>query len=94
MPWCAPVTSVGVLRWRAKQIAVTDRRIIRVSGVLTRAVDAAPLEQVTDSTLHRSVLGRIFGYGSVRIETAGQAGSLGTISYVPSPDALYRATLR
>ena len=85
--WC-------VLNWRAEQIAVTDRRIIRVSGILTRTVDAAPLSQITDSTLRRSIPGRILGYGTVRIETAGQADSLGAMTYVPSPDALYRATLR
>ncbi len=85
--WC-------VLRWRAEQIAVTDRRIIRVSGILTTTVDAAPLSQITDSTLRRSILGRILGYGTVRIETAGQADSLATMTYVPAPDALFRATLR
>jgi len=84
--WC-------VLRWRAEQVAVTDRRIIRVSGILVRTVDAAPLEQITDSTLHRSIPGRIFGFGTIRVETAGQAGSLGTMTYVPCPDAFYRATL-
>ncbi len=85
--WC-------VLRWRAEQIAITDRRIIRVSGLVTLRVDAVPLSKITDSTLRRSILGRILGYGTVRIETAGQADSLGTMTYVPSPDALYRATLR
>jgi uncharacterized membrane protein YdbT with pleckstrin-like domain len=82
-----------VLRWRAEQIAVTDRRIIRLSGILTRTVDAAPLEQITDSTLRRSILGRILGFGSIRIETAGQKQALERMDFVPSPDALYRATL-
>ena len=84
--WC-------VIRWRAEQVAVTDRRVIRVSGILVRTVDAAPLEQITDSTLRCSVPGRIFGFGTIRVETAGQADSLGTMTYVPYPDAFYRATL-
>lgn len=90
---CPLVPGWCVLRWRAEQIAVTDRRIIRLSGILTRAVDAAPLEQITDSTLRRSILGRILGFGSIRIETAGQKQALERMDFVPSPDALYRATL-
>jgi uncharacterized membrane protein YdbT with pleckstrin-like domain len=49
--------------------------------------------QVTDSTLRRSIPGRILGYGSLRIETAGQDQSIGAMSYVPHPVALYRAML-
>jgi len=96
--WLGAVAHTGyigvcVLRWRAEQVAVTDRRIIRVSGLVTLRVDAVALSQITDSTLRRTIPGRILGYGTVRIETAGQADSLGTMTYVPSPDALYRATL-
>jgi len=43
--------------------------------------------------LRRSTLGRIVGYGSIRIETAGQKQGLDRLDFVPSPDALFRATL-
>ena len=55
--------------------------------------EGAALEQITDSTLRCSVPGRIFGFGTVRIETAGQADFLGTMTYAPCPDSFYRVTL-
>jgi len=96
--WVGAVAHAGyvgvcVLRWRAEQIAVTDRRIIRVSGLLTIRVDAVPLSQITDSWLRCSILGRVCGYGTVRIETAGQEQSLERLDFVPFPDDVYRATL-
>jgi len=81
------------LAWRTDQIIVTDQRIIRTSGVFTTTVDAVQLEQITDSTYHRSLFGHIFNYGTVRVGSAGQNQSLERIDYVPAPGAIYRATL-
>lgn len=82
-----------VLLWRAEQIIVTDRRLIRISGVFTTTVDDVRLSQITDTSYRRSLLGRIFDYGSIRIESAGQVQALERIDFVPSPGAIYRATL-
>jgi len=82
-----------VLAWRTDQVIVTDQRIIRSSGVFTTRVDAVSLDQVTDSTYHRSLIGHVLGYGTVRIGSAGQNQSLERIDFVPSPGEIYRATL-
>lgn len=42
--WC-------LLKWRVEQIAVTDRQLVRVHGILTTTADAVPLHQITDATL-------------------------------------------
>jgi len=81
-----------ILRWRTDTIMVTDRRIIRVTGLLNLTADAVNLSQVTDATLHQSLIGRILDYGTLRIESAGQRQSLETLDYVPAPSAIYRAT--
>ena len=96
--WLAGVAHTGwvslcVLHWRAEQITVTDRRIIRVSGLLTTVVEAVPVAEITDSVLRRSFLAHVFGYGTVRIETAGQDRSLRVMTYLPHSEALYRATV-
>ena len=52
------------------------------------------LEQITDSTYHRSFLGHLFNYGTVRIGSAGQNQTLERIDFCPDPAAIYRATLR
>jgi len=82
-----------VLAWRTDQLIVTDQRIIRTSGVFTTTVDAVNLDQVTDSTYHRSLIGHVFNYGTLRIGSAGQNQSLERIDYVPDPGEIYRATL-
>ena len=80
------------LAWRTDHIIVTDQRLIRTSGVFTTTVDAVNLDQITDSTYHQSLLGHILNYGTIRIGSAGQNQTLHTITYVPSPAAIYRAT--
>ncbi len=81
------------LAWRTDQLIVTDKRIIRTSGVFTTTVDAVNLDQVTDSTYHRSLIGHVFNYGTVRIGSAGQNQSLERMDFVPAPGDIYRATL-
>jgi len=83
----------SILRWRTDHLIVTDRRLLRIAGIVTVTVDSVPLNQITDATCRQSLTGRILGYGTLRIESAGQADSLGTMTYVPCPDSFYRATL-
>ena len=75
--WC-------ILDWRVEQIAVTDTRLIRVSGILRITVDTVPLTEITDLSLRCSVPGRVLGYGALRIETAGQARTLDRLDFLPS----------
>jgi uncharacterized membrane protein YdbT with pleckstrin-like domain len=66
-----------VLAWRAEQVIVTDRRVLRVSGVLTRRVRSVPLNKLMDVATRRSGLGRLLGYGDISLESAGsQRGGL------------------
>jgi len=81
------------LAWRTDQLIVTDQRIIRTSGVFTTTVDAVNLDQITDSTYHRSLIGHVLNYGTVRVGSAGQNQSLERIDFVPAGDEIYRATL-
>ncbi|MCA1677255.1 MAG: PH domain-containing protein [Actinobacteria bacterium] len=80
-----------VLSWRTEQIAVTDTRLIRVSGILTTTVDIVPLAEITDLSLRCTIPGRILGYGALRIETAGQTRALDRLDFLPH--AVHRAML-
>jgi len=81
------------LSWRTDQLIVTDQRVIRTSGVFTTTVDAVSLDQVTDSTYHRSLIGHVLNYGTIRVGSAGQNQSLERIDFVPDAGGIYRATL-
>ncbi|MDQ3151436.1 MAG: PH domain-containing protein [Actinomycetota bacterium] len=83
----------SILRWRTDHLLVTDRRLLRISGIVTITVDSVPLTQITDTTCTQSLTGRILGYGTLRIQSAGQAPAIERLHYLPTPATLYRATL-
>ncbi|MGH8901988.1 MAG: PH domain-containing protein [Egibacteraceae bacterium] len=76
-------------RW-LDRIVVTNQRIFLVQGVIVRRVAMMPLASVTDLGYTRSILGRLLGYGAVRLESAGQVQDLEHINHLPDPDAFYR----
>lgn len=76
--------------WSAERVVVTDRRFMVVSGVLTRRVATMPLGSVTDMSYVRSIAGRLFGYGELVVESAGQEQALSHLHHIPHPDDFYR----
>lgn len=82
-----------VVAWRVKEVIVTDRRLILVHGVFTSTVDAVNLTKITDTSYRQSFLGHVFNYGSLRIETSGQAQAIERLDFVPAPVDVYQATL-
>src|SRR5687768_8522738 len=62
------------VRYRSKEIVVTDRRVLRVSGVLSKEVIDNGLDAITDLQLKQSWIGRIFDFGDVDILTASETG--------------------
>jgi uncharacterized membrane protein YdbT with pleckstrin-like domain len=80
-----------LFEWQIDRIVVTNRRIIEVSGLITRRVASIPLAKVTDLTYRRTVLGRALGFGELILESAGQKQALDAITYIPRPDEFYRA---
>jgi len=73
--------AAGVLTWLAIDRAtrlylLTDKRILRVSGIITRTSVEIPLHKVTTVVLHRSFSERITSVGSV-LFTSAAAGSGG-----------------
>ncbi|HEX2308542.1 MAG TPA: PH domain-containing protein [Jatrophihabitantaceae bacterium] len=79
-----------VLNWYVEEFAVTDKRVLLVSGLIIRNVAIMPLIKVTDLTYKRDLLGRILGFGTFIIESAGQEQALSRIDFVNHPDEWYR----
>ena len=76
--------------WYIERFVVTDRRVLLLTGILTKRVAIMPLAKVTDLTYERTVVGRLLGYGVFVIESAGQQQALSRIEYIPHPDRLYQ----
>ncbi|CAN5748792.1 hypothetical protein BH20ACT23_BH20ACT23_10150 [soil metagenome] len=76
--------------WQIERVLVTNKRIVEVSGIITRRVASMPLAKVTDLTYQRTPLARALNYGEIILESAGQNQALESISYIPRPDDFYR----
>lgn len=77
------------LDWTINRLLVTDKRIMYLSGVITRRVVVSPLKKVTDLNLSRSWLGELLGYGTIVLETSGQFRQLRNVAYVPQPERVF-----
>src|SRR3990172_7424638 len=62
--------TLDILRWHNGEFIVTSRRVIQSKGILSKRVLDSSLSKINDVILEQSCLGRIFGYGTVKILTA------------------------
>ncbi len=77
--------------WRREWFIATDRRLLLVYGFFIRQVDMMPLGKVTDMTYHRSIPGRLLGYGTFVLESAGQDQALSNLRFIAQPDSTYKS---
>jgi uncharacterized membrane protein YdbT with pleckstrin-like domain len=80
-----------VVDWWVERIVVTDKRFMLITGVFTTRVAMMPISKVTDLTYERSATGRLFGFGTLVVESAGQIQALNRIEYLPRPERVYDA---
>jgi membrane protein YdbS with pleckstrin-like domain len=78
-----------VAEWYYDRFILTNKRVMVISGIIARKVAMLPLARVTDMKYTQSPLGRILGYGTFEIESAGQDQALRKVSNLPNPTDLY-----
>lgn len=78
-----------VAEWSVDYFVITSARLLLTTGLITRQVNMMPLGKVTDMRFERSLVGRLIGYGTFVMESAGQDQALSRINYVPYPEQLY-----
>ena len=66
---------------------VTDTRLIDEWGVANHKSKENPLDKINDIVVEQTILGRIFGYGSISVQTAAKAGET-IIEFVERPEEL------
>jgi len=81
--------AISVWEWNDEWFVATDQRLLLIYGFIIRKVDMLPLSKVTDMTFRRSVMGRLLGYGTFVLESAGQDQALSDIHFIPDPNATY-----
>ena len=60
------------LAWYSQDYLVTNRRVIKVEGILTKRSADSSLEKINDAVLEQGILGRMMGYGDLDIMTAAE----------------------
>lgn len=78
------------IRARNDEFVVTDRRVLRSVGLLSKEHEQAPIEKIQDITVTQGLVGRILGYGDVSLETASERGTL-VFPMIAEPEAFRTA---
>jgi uncharacterized membrane protein YdbT with pleckstrin-like domain len=64
------------LKWRTTHYVFTNERVILREGVFSREGRDIPLGRVNDVSFSHSLIGRMLGYGTLTIESAGERGQV------------------
>ncbi|HEY6740484.1 MAG TPA: PH domain-containing protein [Actinopolymorphaceae bacterium] len=91
IPFAAAMVVLGHASWAALEhhmdrFVITNMRVFRVSGVLTKKVATTPISRILDITVDKPFIGRVLGYGHFIFESAAQEQGLRDIKYVGKPD--------
>jgi membrane protein YdbS with pleckstrin-like domain len=78
-----------IYAWLEDYFVVTSARLLTSGGVFRKSVRMMPLTKVTDMRFERSPIGRMLGFGTFIVESAGQDQALRTIDHLPYPEQLY-----
>jgi membrane protein YdbS with pleckstrin-like domain len=89
----AVYVGAAVAEWRFDRIVITNKRVIKVEGIVNRRISTIPLGKVTDTSYRRTWLGRILGYGELVLDTPGQDKYLPILDNLANPDRVYRAIM-
>ena len=75
--------------WLEDYFVVTSQRLLLATGVIRKSVNMMPLAKVTEMRFERSAMGRLLGYGTFIVESAGQDQALRKVDHLPYPEQLY-----
>jgi hypothetical protein len=91
VPFAVAMVLFGHAGWKALEehmdrFVITNMRVFRVSGVLTKKVATTPIMRILDITVDKPFIGRILGFGHFIFESAAQEQGLRDIKFVGRPD--------
>ena len=58
--------------WQNEEYLVTNRRVIKLQGILNKRMADSSLEKINDAVVDQNLVGRIFGYADLDIITAAE----------------------
>lgn len=80
-----------VLEWWTEILIVTEERLMVGSGFIARRHSSVAIREVTDLSVRSSVVGKLLGYGTLRVKSANQNHELETFKYLPKTEEVSSA---
>ena len=81
-PWGWLAAVLGILyylirywSWKVNLWVVTNFRVIDETGLLSHHAKESPLDKINNVSYDQSVMGRLFNFGHVEIQTAAEVGA-------------------
>ena len=80
------------IKWWVEDYAVTNQKVLKVAGLLRKRTSGAALEKINDVIMEQGPLGRMLGYGTLKVSTASDSSDL-TYQTMRKPAEFRRAML-
>ena len=80
---------IRVAGWFFSFFAVTNARMIFITGLTARKVVTVPLIEITDFRFRRPLLGHLLGYGMFTAEQATYNYRIPKMNFMPYPEQLF-----
>lgn len=79
--------------WRNKVYVVTDLRVLKLEGILSKAHRDAALDKINDLVLEQGIWARLLHFGNLQIQTANAESGV-TYHYLSDPVEFKRQALQ
>jgi uncharacterized membrane protein YdbT with pleckstrin-like domain len=64
------------IQWWVEDYVVTNQKVMKVAGLLNKRTSGAALEKINDVIMEQGPLGRMLGYGTLKVATASDSTDL------------------
>ena len=85
---------LALLQWASRTYVLTDRRVIRIRGVLTIDIFQSSLTRIQNTFMVLTLPQRFFGLGDIEFTTAGTGGVEAVWRHLKSPLPIHHQLLR
>jgi uncharacterized membrane protein YdbT with pleckstrin-like domain len=79
-----------ISEWWIDEYVITNKRVIKIEGIVTRRISTIPIGKITDTSYRRTWLGRLLKYGDMVLDTPGQDKYLPMLNKLSRPDEVYK----
>ena len=85
---------LALLQWASRTYVLTDRRVIRIRGVLTIDIFQSSLTRIQNTFMVLTLPARFFGLGDIEFTTAGTGGIEAVWRHLKNPLPIHHQLLR